>query len=63
MSGKDKQSGVAAVVLAAGMSRRIGTAKQLLRIGSKAIVERTLKNVRASNVSEIILVLGHAADA
>ena len=63
MSGKDKQSGVAAVVLAAGMSRRIGTANQLLRIGSKAIVERTLKNVRASNVSEIILVLGHAADA
>lgn len=62
MMGKDKQSGVAAVVLAAGMSRRMGTAKQLLRIGRDTILERTLKNVRASNVSEIILVLGHAGD-
>ena len=40
----------------------MGTPKQLLRIGSETILERTLKNVRASNVSEIILVLGHAAD-
>lgn len=56
------QSGVAAVVLAAGMSRRMGTPKQLLRIGGETILERTLKNVRASKVSEIILVLGHAAD-
>jgi molybdenum cofactor cytidylyltransferase len=62
MTGKDKQSGVAAVVLAAGMSRRMGTAKQLLRIGDDTILERTLKNVRASNASEVILVLGHAAD-
>ncbi len=62
MSGKDKQSGVAAVVLAAGMSRRMGTPKQLLRIGGETILERTLKNVRASNVGEIILVLGHAVE-
>lgn len=62
MSGKDKQSGVAAVVLAAGMSRRMGTPKQLLRIGGETILDRTLKNVRASNVGEIILVLGHAAE-
>jgi molybdenum cofactor cytidylyltransferase len=44
------------------MSRRMGTPKQLLRIGSETILERTLNNVRASNVSEIILVLGYAAD-
>src|SRR6185503_5213697 len=62
MSGKNKQSGVAAVVLAAGMSRRLGTPKQLLRIDGETILERTLRNVRASNVGEIILVLGHAAD-
>ena len=53
---------MAAVVLAAGMSRRMGAPKQLLRIGSETILDRTLKNVRGSNVSEIILVLGHAAD-
>jgi molybdenum cofactor cytidylyltransferase len=62
MSAQEKQSGVAAVVLAAGMSRRMGTPKQLLRIGDKTILEQTLKNVRASNASEAILVLGHAAD-
>src|SRR5580765_6375846 len=62
MSAQDNKSGVAAVVLAAGMSRRMGTPKQLLRIGGKTILERTLKNVSASNADELILVLGHAAD-
>ncbi|MGB9119781.1 MAG: NTP transferase domain-containing protein, partial [Candidatus Angelobacter sp.] len=61
MSDQEKQSGVAAVVLAAGMSRRMGTPKQLLRMGGETILQRTLRNVRDSNVSEIILVLGHAA--
>ena len=63
MSGTGKQYGVSAVVLAAGMSRRMGTPKQLLRIGGETILGRTLKNVRASNVSEIVLVLGHAAES
>src|SRR6478735_3760690 len=63
MSAQNKQSRVAAVVLAAGMSRRMGTPKQLLRIGGETILERTLKNVRASNVSEIVLVLGYAAES
>lgn len=63
MSGNEKNSGVSAVVLAAGMSRRMGTPKQLLRIDGETILERTLKNVRASNVTEIVLVLGHAAES
>jgi molybdenum cofactor cytidylyltransferase len=53
---------VAAIVLAAGMSRRMGTAKQLLRLGGKSLLERTLDNVRGSDVDEIVLVLGAAAD-
>jgi molybdenum cofactor cytidylyltransferase len=61
MAGNKKQSGVAAVVLAAGMSRRMGTPKQLLRLAGETILARTLRNVRASEVSEIVLVLGHAA--
>lgn len=40
----------------------MGTPKQLLRIDGETILERTLRNVRASDVSEIILVLGHEAD-
>jgi len=51
------------VVLAAGASRRMGTPKQLLRIGGDTILERTLSNVRASEVGEIVLVLGHAAES
>jgi molybdenum cofactor cytidylyltransferase len=54
--------GVSAVVLAAGASRRMGTPKQLLRIGDETILERTLNNVRASDAAEIVLVLGHAAE-
>lgn len=63
MSDKGKQSGVSAIVLAAGMSRRMGTPKQLLRLAGETILEHTLKNVRASTVSDIVLVLGHAADS
>ncbi len=51
------------MVLAAGMSRRMGTPKQLLRLAGETILEHTLKNVRASAVSEIVLVLGFAADS
>ena len=58
---KREKSGVSAVVLAAGMSRRMGTPKQLLRMDGKTVLERTLESVRASNVGEIVLVLGHAA--
>src|SRR5262245_10947580 len=61
MNGKQRKSGVSAIVLAAGMSRRMGTPKQLLRIDGETILGRTLGNVRASAVSEIVLVLGHAA--
>jgi molybdenum cofactor cytidylyltransferase len=62
MDEQKKNSGVAAVVLAAGMSRRMGCLKQLLRIDGKTVLEHTLANVRASAVDEIVLVLGHAAD-
>src|SRR5882672_3412543 len=63
MDVQKQSSGVSAVVLAAGMSRRMGTPKQLLRMEGKTILERTLENVRNSAVDEIILVLGFAADA
>src|SRR6185312_10567498 len=62
---RNKQSGgVAAVILAAGMSRRMGgeRPKQLLRMGGKTLLERALENVRASQVSEIVLVLGANAN-
>lgn len=53
---------VSAVVLAAGESARMGETKQLLRVGGRTILERTLECVRNSDAAETILVLGHAAE-
>jgi molybdenum cofactor cytidylyltransferase len=55
-------SRIAAVILAAGMSSRMGEAKQLLRLGEHTLLEHVLENVRASGVGDIVLVLGHAAE-
>ena len=55
-------SRIAAVILAAGMSSRMGGAKQLLRLGEHTLLEHVLENVRTSGVADIVLVLGHAAE-
>jgi molybdenum cofactor cytidylyltransferase len=54
-------SSTSAVILAAGASTRMGTAKQLLLLDGRPLLQHVLNNVRASGVSEIILVLGFAA--
>jgi molybdenum cofactor cytidylyltransferase len=53
---------ITAIVLAAGMSRRMGTPKQLLRFGDRMLLELTLENVRNSAADPIVLVLGYAAE-
>jgi molybdenum cofactor cytidylyltransferase len=55
-------SPVSAIVLAAGTSTRMGTAKQLLRVDDRPLLQHVLDNVRASGVKEIVLVLGFAAE-
>ena len=62
MQEADLHSGISAIVLAAGMSRRMGTPKQLLPIGGKVLLQVVLATVRASCVDEIIIVLGESAD-
>lgn len=54
-------SRTSAIVLAAGMSKRMGAPKQLLRAGENTLLERTLDTVRQSRADEIILVLGFGA--
>ncbi|HUY81250.1 MAG TPA: molybdenum cofactor cytidylyltransferase [Acidobacteriaceae bacterium] len=65
MSTDDKMSvssGVGAVVLAAGRSKRMGETKQLLQVKGRTLLEQALANVRASAVNAIVLVLGHEAE-
>jgi molybdenum cofactor cytidylyltransferase len=57
----DLASTISAVILAAGTSTRMGTAKQLMRLDDRPLLQHALDNVRASGVKEIVLVLGFAA--
>jgi molybdenum cofactor cytidylyltransferase len=54
---------IAAVVLAAGKSTRMGEPKQLLLLNNRPVLEHTLRNLRAAKVTEIVLVLGFASEA
>jgi molybdenum cofactor cytidylyltransferase len=58
----DLASLFAAIVLAAGTSTRMGTAKQLLRLDDRPLLQHVLDCVRASAAKEIVLVLGFAAE-
>lgn len=51
-----------AVILAAGMSSRMGQAKQLVRLGDNTVLGQVLENVRGSRVQDMVLVLGHEAE-
>jgi molybdenum cofactor cytidylyltransferase len=55
-------SRIGAVILAAGMSSRMGETKQLLRLGENTLLGQVVENVHSSRVDEIVLVLGHAAE-
>lgn len=55
-------SRTSAIILAAGSSTRMGTAKQLLRLDGRPLLQHVLDNVRACDVGEIILVLGASAE-
>jgi len=53
---------VSAIVLAAGMSKRMGMMKQLVKIGEQTLLEATLNALQGSMIRETILVLGYRAD-
>jgi molybdenum cofactor cytidylyltransferase len=62
---------VAAVVLAAGASTRLGSPKQLLHVprsggmeylAGRTMIEQVLATVRATSVDEVIVVLGYQAE-
>lgn len=54
---------VAAILLAAGRSRRMGAFKPLLPFpGDRTVVEACIDNLQSGGVETIIVVLGHRAD-
>lgn len=57
MNTKDSAN-IAAVVLAAGASRRLGSPKQLAMLGDETLLERAVRLAREAGCSPVIVVLG-----
>ncbi len=53
---------IAAILLAAGRSRRMGAFKPLLPFGAWTVVETCVDNLMTGGVSEIVVVVGHRGD-
>jgi len=53
---------LAAVILAAGRSSRMGTFKPLLPFGPESVIERIILTVRKAGVETIRVVVGWSAD-
>ena len=53
---------VAGVVLAAGLSTRMGRNKQLLMLDGEAVVARAVRTAFAAGLSPVLLVVGHEAE-
>jgi len=56
-------SQVAAIVLAAGLSTRMGRNKLLLDVGGEPVVRRCVRVALAARLDPVLVVLGHDADA
>lgn len=55
-------SGISAIILAAGESKRMGFPKMLLDFGGITMLEKVISNVKAASVDDIIVVLGAYRD-
>ena len=53
---------IAAVVLAAGRSTRMGRPKLMLEIAGRTVIQRVVDHVRQSRCDRIVVVVGDAAD-
>lgn len=57
MGRQDKR--IAGLVLAAGMSTRMGAPKQLLKIDGRPLIERVVREALDSALDRVFLILGH----
>lgn len=62
--GSERASGIAAVILAAGASRRMGASvnKLLLDVDGEPMVRRTVRRALEAGLSPVVVVLGHEAE-
>ncbi len=58
-----RQAGSVAILLAAGASRRMGRPKLLLPVAGRPLLQHAIDAAAASLVAEIVVVLGHEAEA
>jgi molybdenum cofactor cytidylyltransferase len=56
-----RQPRIAAIILAAGQSRRMGSNKLLAQLGGKPLVRHVAEAAKASMAAEVLLVTGHDA--
>ncbi len=59
LRGTGKQSPVGIVVLAAGCGERLGGGKQLLPIDGQPMIKKTITNLLAADLGNIVVVLGY----
>jgi molybdenum cofactor cytidylyltransferase len=57
-----KTNQVAALLLAAGQSRRMGAFKPLLPFGPSTVIQSCLENLKAGGFDDVTVVVGHRAD-
>ena len=53
---------ITGILLAAGLSTRMGTPKQLLPFGESTIVETVVDNMLNAKFSQVIVIVGHCAE-
>ncbi len=52
---------VAAIILAAGRSSRMGMSKPLLPLGPFSVIERVVRSVCQAGIDDIVVVTGHGS--
>lgn len=60
---KANQDDVAAIILAAGRSERMGTFKPLLPFGTKTVIDSCIEYLRGGGIETVIVVLGQGSRA
>ena len=55
---RPKTNAVAAIILAAGRSERMGAFKPLLPFGPKTVIETCIENMRSGGIETVVVVLG-----